>query len=130
MRRLPLTLGLAATTALALTATAVAAPADPADPADGLMAEDPTMAAMHADPEAMLAMHDHIMAMRPDMPTHLDDAGVDPDQMRDWIAAGIDHDGMHQRLRAAGVDVDAMHAGCPMTDATPHGGAMSHDRHH
>jgi hypothetical protein len=75
MRRLPLTLSLTALTALTLATAAIAAPAGVRD-SDCPMADDPSMAAMHADPDAMLDMHDHMTTMHPQMTAHLGDAGA------------------------------------------------------
>ncbi len=129
MRRLPITLVLTALTGLALGTAAIAAP-DGIGIGDCPMADDLAMAAMHADADARLAMHDHMMTMHPEMADHLEESGLDPDRMRDWMAEGLDHDEMHQRMQQAGVDLEAMHEACPMSDGVmPHDGAMPHGDH-
>lgn len=130
MRRLPATLSLTAIAALTLTTAAIAAP--PGTGADDCpMSDAAAMAAMHADPDAMMVMHGHMLATHPEMAAHLDGTDIDADQMRDWMAAGLDHEEMHVRMLDAGVDLEAMHANCPMTDgAMPHGDGMPRGDHH
>jgi hypothetical protein len=130
MRRLPLTFALTVLTALALATGAIAAPEGSAT-TDCPMADDPAMTAMHADPDAMLAMHARMMAMHPQMAGHLADVGLEPRRMREWMAEGLGHEEMHRRLQEAGVDLEAMHADCPMVgtgqgSAGPTGGHAPH----
>ena len=94
MRRLPITLTLTAVTALTLGTAAIASPGE-TDAGDCPMADDAAMVAMHADADAMLEMHDHMMAMHPEMVAHLDEAGLDAQQMREWMAEGLDHADEH-----------------------------------
>ena len=119
MHRLPITLVLTALTGLALATTAIAAP-------DGAGVDDCPM----VDDPAMAAMHEHMATMHPEMADHLEEVGLDPDRMRGWMAEGLDHDDLHQRMRQAGVDLEAMHETCPMAiGSMPHDGAMPHADH-
>lgn len=90
--------------------------------------DDSTSATMHhgGNVHDMVPMHDAMADAYPGMDTHMNELGIDPDQMRDWMVDNASHDQMHQRLADNGVAPDGMHDDAAgMGNA--HGSGSMHD---
>lgn len=127
MIRTPRTLLLSAAALGALATAAMAAPLTPPtshDTTGGMVSMHATgttqmhpgggdMTVMHAAMMAEPAVHDS-MLNDPTMQAHMADYGIDADQTRQWHEADRSVDGMHEALAAQGIDVEGMHAACPI----------------
>jgi hypothetical protein len=116
--------------ATALGALATAAAATPSTPVpidvattDMSSMHAPGTSSMHGGTASMTGMHTAMSAGSdvhdamlddPTMQAHMAEYGIDTGQMALWHDASDSVDQMHERLAAQGIDVDAMHADCPM----------------